>query len=307
MATTTIPPFDGGNPYDEDERYAANVTTIPIRTSQPRQIGDYTLFYPLSQTKASEVWAGVHPQHGDIAIKFITAATAAQSPTTAKRLNSEIGMIRKLCHPNIVTIHDSDLWQGYRWLAMPLARRGTLEDVIKQQPEGHRKVYQSWAALVAQHIARALEYAHAHEIIHRDVKPQNILVEHVTNADVQLSDFGIAYQSGNERLTNHGEALGTPYYMSPEQCKGEELDVRTDVYSLGVVLYELLAQRLPFEGNMPLAVAHQHVNKPPPPLPPSVNPLLAKVVMTALAKDRDWRYQSALDFAEALMPFVEVR
>jgi serine/threonine protein kinase len=297
-------PDEGLPRYGED---TSNLPTRPVLNTRPWQLGDYTMLACLAYTQASEVWKASHPVHGDVAVKLITAATIARSANTEKRLNSEIAMIQSLSHPNIVVIHDHGKHDGYRWLAMALARRGTLADVIGQRPVGHRKVHQSWAVMVAQRIARALEYAHAHDIIHRDVKPQNILVRHVTDADVQLSDFGIAYQAGRERLTLHNDAIGTPLYMSPEQCQGKDLDARSDVYSLGVVLYELLAQHPPFEATMPLAVAHMQIEDPVPPLPSTVDPLLAKVVLTALAKDRDWRYQSALDFAEALMPFVEVK
>ena len=149
-------------------------------------------------------------------------------------------------------------------------------------------------------ILQAAGFAHRHGVIHRDFKPHNVIVDERGGAKV--TDFGIA-RAGASEMTETGSIMGTAQYLSPEQAQGHAVTAASDLYSIGVMLYEMLAGRLPFEGDSAVAVALKHLSEPPPPisqLRPDVNPALESVVMAALAKDPAHRWQSAEDFAEAL-------
>src|SRR5436305_4184145 len=145
----------------------------------------------------------------------------------------------------------------------------------------------------ARQILSALRFAHRHGIVHRDIKPHNALVD--GDGRVKVTDFGIA-RAGTSQMTETGSIVGTAQYLSPEQARGGEVDPRSDLYSLGIVLYELLTGKTPFEGDTPVEIAMKHLSavpKPPSQLRPDVPPELDKVVLRALAKDPDDRYQSA--------------
>ena len=149
-------------------------------------------------------------------------------------------------------------------------------------------------------ILQAAGFAHRHGVIHRDFKPHNVIVD--DHGGVKVTDFGIA-RAGASEMTETGSIMGTAQYLSPEQAQGHAVTAASDLYSIGVMLYEMLAGRLPFEGDSAVSVALKHLSEPPPPisqLRPDVSPALESVVMAALAKDPAHRWQSADDFAEAL-------
>ena len=208
-----------------------------------------------------------------------------------ERFLREARAAAKLNHPNIVTIHDVGHADGIYYIVMEYLEGPSLTDLLRQQ----RALLSQQAAQIVAQVASALDYAHGQGFVHRDVKPGNILLG---AGDVaKLTDFGIVKAAEGTRLTQTGTLLGTPEYMSPEQAKGLEVDHRSDIYSLGVVAYEMLTGRVPFSGDT-MAVLHAHVYEQPDlrSLPAGVQGVLGKV----LAKDPRQRYGSATAFAQAL-------
>jgi serine/threonine protein kinase len=230
-----------------------------------------------------------------VAIKVLDPVRAAQKGFLT-RFTREAQAVAGLDHPHILPIYDFGRDRGYTFIVMKFVSTGTLRDRLRGEPLQPEDT----VATVSQ-VASALDYAHQRGVIHRDIKPSNILLDE--RGDVLLSDFGLAkILESTTRLTASGASLGTPAYISPEQAMGGEVDIRTDVYSLGVVLYEMLTGRTPFLGDS-LAVALKHVRESPPP-PRLINPALPKpveqVILMALAKNPDERFATAGALARAL-------
>ncbi len=311
MAILTPPPADGSAPHDDD-RYTADLPTLPMFNPQPWRMGEYTMHERIGTGAASEVWRATHPLYGEVAVKFVGTASLSAEHHTDKRLTNEFLILVALHHPNIVRTLGRGIHNGMHWISMEYIPGGSLAAMLSQRPHTADgtpfRMNPRWAVRHVEQIARALEYAHQQGILHRDVKPANIFLrERDGHAAGVLGDFGIAYMLGTERLTLDGSAIGTPEYMSPEQCQGHPLDGRTDIYSLGIVLYELLAGHAPFLNDLPLGVCYMHLNNPVPALPSEVDPALAAAVMKALSKRREDRYPTALAFADALAPFARRR
>jgi tRNA A-37 threonylcarbamoyl transferase component Bud32 len=200
-------------------------------------------------------------------------------------------------HPNVVSVYDTGSEDGLHYIVMEYVDGDTLADLL--QREG--PLTAGRAVSIAEPVARALEAAHEKGMVHRDVKPGNIMVD--SSGTVKVVDFGIARAAADDTLTQTGTVLGTAAYLSPEQAQGETVDARSDVYSLGCVLYEMTTGRPPFTADSTLAVAYKHVREDPVPpsrLNPDVPPELDAVVMTALAKDPAARYPSGGAMREAL-------
>lgn len=230
-----------------------------------------------------------------VAIKLLLPR-GPEDPTLIQRFNQEARLIAGLRHPNIVAVHDFGEVGGVAYLVMEYVEGETLVESLGEAMEPRR------ALRIAAEVARALHHAHGQGIVHRDVKPSNILLAREDWA--LLSDFGIAKALQNPmQLTQTGTTIGTPEYMSPEQCRGAEVDARSDIYSLGVVLYEMLTGRPPFTADTPLSVMLMHVNEPLPP-PREVNAevpeALETICLRALAKDPGGRFAAAGEFADAL-------
>ena len=229
-----------------------------------------------------------------VAIKVL-ANYLLQEEKFRTRFKREIELLQKLDHPHIVSILDYGEYQGSPYIVMPFLRGGTLQDRLT---EGTLSAVEG--ARLSEQISAALAHAHAHDVIHRDVKTSNILLDDEGNA--LLSDFGFAlWKEASIRLT--GSALiGTPAYMSPEQCLGEPVNARSDQYSFAVVLYRIATGRLPFEGDTPLALAMKHIQQPLPP-PRSINPKLPEgveaVLLKALAKEPEHRFKDMSEFNAA--------
>jgi tetratricopeptide (TPR) repeat protein len=201
-----------------------------------------------------------------------------------------------LDHPNIVTIYDVGEEKGIYYIAMQLIEGETLRELIKR--EGALRPER--VARILSQLASALDYAHSKGVIHRDIKSSNVFIgpgDHVI-----LTDFGIAKAADGTKITMTGMVVGTPEYMSPEQAKGDRLDYRTDIYSLGVVVYEMLTGKVPFGGTTPHAVLHKHIYEAPPPMR-SINPSIPSsvelAVGKALAKEPMRRYKSCREFVAA--------
>ena len=203
-----------------------------------------------------------------------------------------------LHHPNIITIHDVSEQDGIHYFVMEYLVGKTLGAVMAETPMTLPRI-----AYIVSQVASALDHAHSQGLIHRDVKPSNIVVDEARNDHVKLMDFGLVRAGQDSKLTKAGMILGTPAYMSPEQAQGEEVDHCTDIYSLGVVLYHMLTGTVPFSRTTPAAVLMAHVAYEPPSimqLNPSVPKPVEAVVLKAMAKDRRQRYQSAGQLARDL-------
>jgi branched-chain amino acid transport system substrate-binding protein len=223
-------------------------------------------------------------------------------PTFLGRFEREARTIARLEHPHILPVHDYGHHEGVPYLVMRYVEGGALSDLLRQHPEG---LPLAEAARLIGQIASALDYAHQQGVIHRDIKPSNMLLDRTGN--VLLTDFGIAkIAEATVQFTGQG-TVGTPAYMSPEQAMGKELTPATDVYSLGVVLFEMLTGRVPYQAETPIAVINAHIYNPLP-LPRSLRPdmpeMVERVLLKALAKVPEARYQTAGEMAAALSEAV---
>ena len=214
-----------------------------------------------------------------------------------RRFRREAQAAAGLSHPNIVSVYDVGHENGIHYIVMEYVQGRSLKALIEET--GRLNVYT--AAEYAAHIALALSHAHKHGIIHRDVKPHNILIS--DDGRVKVTDFGIAQAVTASTLTYSGEILGSVHYFSPEQARGGATDEKSDIYSLGIVLYEMLTGRLPYSGESPVSIAVKHLQEPFPD-PEEINPqiprALCRIVRKAVEKDPQNRFQTAREMAAAL-------
>ena len=258
--------------------------------------GKYRLISKLGAGGMGSVYRGERLLIGDqTAIKILHAEYIAQ-PESFERFRREAQAAARLKHPNAVSIYDFGVTsEGLVYLVMELVEGQTLRQVIKTQGP----LDPTTATKIIEQVCFALEEAHQQQIVHRDLKPDNIIVNTTSRGlRAKVLDFGIAKlcDLAAGHLTQTGSVLGTPHYMSPEQCLGEELDHRSDIYSLGIVLYEMLTGILPFNSTISTAVVVQHVNQKPPSLRainPRISEELESVVLHALEKRRESRPQTA--------------
>ena len=230
-----------------------------------------------------------------VALK-VMAERYAEDGEFVERFRREAQAAARLNHPNIIAVYDRGEADGRPYIAMEYLQGRTLKQVI--QKEG--PLSPERAIAVAMQVLAGLRYAHEHGVVHRDVKPHNVLVG--DDGRIKVTDFGIAH-AGDPQMTEVGSIVGTAQYLSPEQARGRSVGPQTDIYSLGVVVYEMLAGRVPFEGDSSVAIAMQHVSDDPPPLrslAPLVPESLAMVVGHAMLKDPAQRYGSADEFAADL-------
>jgi serine/threonine protein kinase len=246
-----------------------------------------------------------------VAIKFLHDALAA-IPDLVKRFQREATAMSRLAHPNIVSVIDSGLAGGVPFLVMDFVSGRSLADVLNEGPMPATR-----AAGLARQILSGVKHAHGSHVVHRDLKPDNIiLLDGVEGDFVKILDFGLAKvlrgeDSGATQLTNTGFALGTPGYMSPEQARGVEADERSDLYSVGVILYHMVTGRKPFVADSPLAVLRMHMDDAPTP-PTQIksgccSAELERVILRAMAKEPGARFATAGDFAQALAATREGR
>jgi serine/threonine-protein kinase len=189
------------------------------------------------------------------------------------------------------------------YLAMAYYPGGSLADLLSRR----RTLGAVEAAAIAAQVACALDYAHRHGVVHRDIKPDNILFDE--DGNVALTDFGIATTRFHGRLTASGRAMGTPHYMSPEQAMGRLVDGRSDLYAVGLLLYEMLIGRPPFDGDDSYAVGYKHVHEAPVPVDqvdPRIPAALSAIIMRCLNKQAADRYDRGFELADALIAFLAV-
>src|ERR671938_1067932 len=233
----------------------------------------------------------------DVALKVMSTRYASDEEFV-ERFKREAQSAAALSHPNIVSIFDRGSSEdGTYYIAMEYLPGGTLKDRILRRGALPAQT----AAAVALQIAEALRCAHERGVIHRDIKPHNILI--TESGDVKVTDFGIARAADATTISHPGDILGTAHYISPEQAMGEPVGPASDLYSLGVVLYEMLTGELPYDADTPLGIAMKHVNgrlRPPREIDPSIPAGIDAVTCRLLAKDPEDRYPSDAELIEDL-------
>jgi serine/threonine protein kinase len=281
-----------------------------------QQLGAYHIQSKLGEGGMARVYKGYHPRlRREVAIKVILSQIADQEGFKA-RFEREAQLVASLQHPNIVAVYDFGELGNLTYLVMQYVGGGTLRDQLR----GGHALDPRQAILYCQQMAMALHHAHLRGIVHRDVKPQNMLVSATDRSQLLLSDFGIAklYDSRHEptilevtggtlkndpTLTSVDQIVGTAEYMSPEQINGKPVDARTDVYALGIVLYQMLTGEVPFHSTTVQGLLFQHVYTNPKPLRevnPYVPEILGQITAKAMAKAPGDRFQSAEAMAQAL-------
>jgi serine/threonine protein kinase len=272
--------------------------------SIPDQIGKYRVLELLGRGGMGAVYKAEDAAIGRlVAIKVLL--TEFENDDMLKRFYSEARSTGRLRHSNIVTLYDLGNTEGSPYLVMEFLEGESLDKVISSL----RKLTLLEVLDIVRQVCSGLHYAHENQIIHRDVKPGNVVL--LPDGQVKLVDFGIA-KFGNDRQTRTGMAIGSVKYMSPEQISGADVDRRSDIYSTGVLLFEVLTRRLPFEGNDIVSTMHKVLTAPPPNLLeniPDAPPKLGEIIQTALAKDPRNRYQTADDLSYDLnaLPIVRKR
>ncbi len=262
-----------------------------------KQLGQYSVVGVIGQGGMATVYrAHQETMDRDVAIKVITGQLAS-NPSFIARFERETRLIAKLQHPHILPVYDFGRDGEQVYLVMRLVEGGSLDVRL----EGGALPLDKAAQMFTQ-IASAMTYAHNRGIIHRDMKPNNILLDSEDNS--YLTDFGIAKMvAANTHLTASGAVMGTPAYMAPEQWRSEDIDARADIYSLGIMLYEMLTGKLPFNSETPFGMMYKHLDTMPPP-PNLVNPhipeAVGKVINRSIAKRREDRYATADDMARDL-------
>lgn len=267
----------------------------------------YRIDRKLGKGGMSTVYVATRLQIGDVVAIKILELGETPDQHSAERFRREAQATARLKHPNAVSIYDFGITpEGLHYLVMELVEGQDLRAIIKQQGP----LSPSMTLEIVTQVCAALEESHRQNIIHRDVKPDNIIVNNVANRlRVKVLDFGVAKlcDLAVTHITQAGSVMGTPHYMSPEQCMGEEIDSRSDIYSLGVVLYEMMCGVVPFNAPSTTAVVMQHVNQPPPPPRSrniSITPALESVILHALEKRRETRPQTAGMLAQELTAAV---
>lgn len=262
-------------------------------------LGRYEILSELGQGAMGVVYKATDPLiDRTVAIKTINLGLAQEEKEEYEgRFYQEAKAAGRLSHPNIVTIYDVGKSGEVAYIAMEFLQGREVRDILN---DGQILPVSQVLDIVSQ-VALGLAYAHEHGIVHRDVKPSNIMV--IRDGHVKITDFGIARMESAAVRTQTGMVLGSPKYMSPEQVMGKLIDQRSDIFSLGVMLYEMLTGKAPFVGENVNAIMYQTLNGIPPP-PSTVNPvvpdMLNFIVAKALAKSLDDRYQNAKDLANDL-------
>jgi serine/threonine protein kinase len=264
----------------------------------------------LARGGMADVFIGTHTTlQRAVAIKFLKG-DLQENPDLRERFEREARVIAMLRHPNIVQVFDFDTYENQPYLVMEYVPGTSLGTYLRELHKHNGRLDINQINNLLGKLAGALKYAHDNDVIHRDIKPANILLTSRTNPiaagkplaeDVEpiITDFGLVrFTQSATKQTSTGVITGTPVYMSPEQARGDRVDARTDVYSLGVTVYEMLAGRVPFESDSTLSLLHMQVYSPPPPIK-EISSDLQDVMNRALAKNVDDRFATPIEFAEA--------
>jgi len=242
------------------------------------------------------VYKGVDEvNHRQAAIKILPPEQASD-PERLKRFLREARAVASLDHPHIIRLYEAGEAEGFYFIALEYLSGKTLQELLKRAPLPQEQIL-----FFLRQICAALEHAHENGIVHRDLKPSNIMIDEA--GKVKVMDFGLARMADLSALTKSGDLVGTVSYISPEQARGERVDARADLYSLGAILYEMLTGKVPFEGETPVNVIYRHLNEeavPPRRLNPKVWPSLESITLRLLRKDPGQRFQSARELAQVV-------
>jgi serine/threonine protein kinase/HAMP domain-containing protein len=306
----TPSPNGGTPPQAHPPTMPGKRTTLPgagaSGNGQVRQVGRYEVLEPLGRGGMASVVRARDPAlHREVAIKFLHADLCVEGECRTRFLR-EARAAGGLSHPNIVVVHDVGEIDGRPYMAMELLDGGSLADDLDRR----RRLPVAEVVAIGIQLARALDYAHRRGVVHRDIKPGNVLREAASGV-VKLTDFGIAHLEEPAAMAEHrtriGDVIGTPQYMSPEQARGEPLDGRSDLFSLGIVLYQLLTGLRPFDADSIVALMLKIAKEEPTPIEKlrnDVPPALRRVVERCLSKQPDRRYQNGAELTEALIKVI---
>src|SRR5512142_1721629 len=264
-------------------------------------LGKYRVLEPLGRGGMAQVYKAYHPQLDRYVAIKILRSDLVESKEFLKRFRTEAHAVSGLRHPNIVQVFDFDMQDDYYYMVMELLEGDTLRTLLNNYRVRNQRMPLAEVVHILKDVLRGLAYAHSEGIIHRDLKPANIML--TKKGQAVLTDFGIAQIVGNTQHTVSGALMGTLNYMAPEQGFEGKCDQRSDIYSLGIVMYEMLTGYTPFDADTPLAILMKHLNDPLP-LPTQVDPALPRslemIVLKALSKDPDDRFQSAEEMSKVL-------
>jgi tRNA A-37 threonylcarbamoyl transferase component Bud32 len=274
---------------------------VPADLLEGRNLGKYRVLEPLGRGGMARVYRAYHPQLDRYVAIKVLRSDLVEEEEFLERFKREAQAVAALRHPNIVQVFDFDVQDETYYMVMELLQGDSLRTRLNEcRAEGERMPLGEVTRILLDLLA-GLDYAHSEQMIHRDVKPANILLS--SRGQAVLGDFGIAQIVGGTRHTIAGALMGTLNYMSPEQGLEGQCDARSDLYSTGIVLYEMLTGDPPFDAETPLAILMKHVNdplRPPRKVEPSIPRPYERVVLKSLAKRPDHRYQTAGEMAEAL-------
>ncbi len=258
-------------------------------------LGPYRILEPLGRGGMASVYKAYEAALDRYVALKVLPAEFLHDPTFAERFRREARSTAKLEHPNIIPMYASGIDEGVPWMSLRLVAGGTLSSLLKRGRLDPRQ-----AVAVLSGVAGALDYAHSQGFVHRDVKPQNVLIDEAGH--VYLADFGIARMvEGASALTQTGVVSGTPQYMAPEQGRGEAIDHRVDIYALGIIAYEIFTGCVPFTADTPVAVLMKHIMDPIPlPKPGEMPEALLRPLMKCLDKDPKARWSTGMAFVQAL-------
>jgi serine/threonine protein kinase len=266
-----------------------------------RNIGKYRVLEPLGRGGMAQVYKAYHPQLDRyVAIKVLRSDLVEEAEFLA-RFRREARAVAALRHPNIIQVYDFDVQDDMYYMVMELLEGNTLKAYLNAYRTRGERLPLGEVVRILNDALVGLAYAHSENIIHRDLKPANIML--TKRGQAVLTDFGIAQIVGGTQYTVSGALMGTLSYMAPEQGRDGKCDVRSDIYSLGIVFFEMLTGTVPFDADTPLAILMKHINDPlpmPHKIDPSIPEPFERIVLKALAKDPDDRYQSAVEMTEAL-------
>ncbi len=261
-----------------------------------RTLGPYQVVQELGRGGMAVVYKAFQPSLRRYVALKVLPDYFQSDPEFVARFQREARAAAQLSHPNVVTIYDVGEQAGVHYIAMEYLEGGSLLDRLARGPLSPEEALQ-----IVEQVGSALDFAHSRSLIHRDIKPANILFS--ADGRPKVTDFGIARAGDTSRLTRAGAMLGTPDYMSPEQAQGMAVDHRADLYALGVILYEMLTGRVPFQADTPHAIVYALIHQPPLPprqLRPDLSPAVEAVLLKALAKRPNERFQTGAEMAAAL-------